>query len=150
MSNFEPRDAYTAALLDDGLVVACDLSNPGLIPILVAEFTVDRVYYLAFYHDDLDRWEINGPKQFHLVCDTSDPFWNFCIQTVNTFHNQLLRDNTSGYVLSEWTMDLRQDLRKLRETESPIGHSLLKTRRSPQSIVEITINKESYENDWLH
>lgn len=100
MSHFKADDAYAAAILDDGRVVTCDLSDPALTPTIVAEFTLQGEGYLAFWHDDLNRWEISGPEKFYRVVDASDPFWDFCEQTVDAFRDQLLRDNAGSNRLS--------------------------------------------------
>ncbi len=177
MAHFKADDAYAAALLDDGSVVIIDLSDPALTPVIVAEFTAYGGDYHAFWHDDLNRWEVFGPDEFYRVCDASDPFWGFCEQTVGAFRDRLLRDNAGNnrlsrklarsiqeeidaeiirdlmiasgqYVpppppvpqltigppkgnrilVSKWTIEPEQDLRKLHGIDDLVGRSLLKAR----------------------
>lgn len=140
MAHFKADDAYAAAILDDGRVVTCDLSDPALTPTIVAEFTLQGEGYIAFWHDDLNRWEITGPEKFYRVADDSDPFWGFCEQTVDAFRDQLLRDNAGSNRLSrKLARDMQEEIDReiIRDLMIASGQSL----PPPPPVPQLTIGR---------
>lgn len=146
MTHFRANDAYSAAILEDGQVVVSDLSDPTITPTIVAEFIVQGAEYLAFWHDDLNCWEVFGPAKFYRVCESSDPFWGFCEQTATAFHDRLLT-NSGGSRLS------RRLARKIQEKiDGEIIRSLqitLGVQPTPApSFVELNFEPSQPIPDW--
>lgn len=101
-AGFTPHAAFFAVRNPDGSIVVREFNDPATVVVIVAEFEVQGDDYIAFYHEDIDQWEVNGEEynheQFYQLAIPGTPFYIFAEHTVDAFRDALLKGPGCGRV----------------------------------------------------
>ncbi len=111
---FIAHDVFVAALCPDGTIISGDnLANIDSVPVVIAEFTFDGNEFLAAYHDNLDRWELFGYNDSHLVASPDDEMYKLAEKTVAQFNASLFSEGDSeSRLVRRMTQGIRDEMDK--------------------------------------
>lgn len=109
LTDFEPLDAYVAVVEHGGRIVTVDLHDPSHTPILVAEFSLHDAIYTCFYHDDIDKWEIEGDASWALV-GSDGQYYKWCESTVRRFSDKVLSAPSGNVLRHRFAQNLVKDI----------------------------------------
>ncbi len=108
MGDLSPTAAYAATIEEDGRVHIRDLSDPSVRVVIVAEYDEDGKSVQAFYHEDVDRWEVCGSD--YRIVGPDDPLYRQCDWVVDQFRNELLSPPLENILTRKMAKEMRDEI----------------------------------------
>lgn len=108
MGDLSPTAAYAAAIEEDGSVHVRDLSDPSVRVVIVAEYDEDGTSVKAYYHEDVDRWEICGPD--YQIVGPDHPLYERCDWVVAQFRQELFDPPLESILTRKMAKSIRDEI----------------------------------------